>query len=181
MAHPRKVIRQAVRQALEDAATAAATRVYATRVLSLRTSELPAIAVYTDDESSDDEESAPRELTRTLTLLVEGFVNAASDADDAMDDLAEEIETAMHADPVFGGVCGDSVLIGTQLDVDKVSDRLIGMVSMSYEVTYYSFAPVPAADGAMDDFERVEATHKVGGASMHDDDDAEDLFTVEAP
>lgn len=99
MAHQRKLIRQAVVALLAGAGTAAGARVKGTRVEPNKAALLPAISVYTLSESttSDSDMTAPIELTRELKLEVAGWV-AHTDAhpvDDAMDDLAEQIEAAM--------------------------------------------------------------------------------------
>ncbi|MGN6105198.1 MAG: hypothetical protein ACTHU0_08845, partial [Kofleriaceae bacterium] len=118
MAHPRKLIRHAVVAQLVGA-TAAGARVQATRVEPLRKGKLPTISVYTLHEPIDQDASAatnPRELTRTVKVEIAGWV-AHSDAlpvDDAMDDLAEQIEAAMDADPYLGGKAGDSILEETE-------------------------------------------------------------------
>src|SRR5678815_2496807 len=92
MAHPRKLVRDAVVAILKNA-TAAGARVYATRIEPIRKSPLPAIAVYTLSEETEPtiSNTAPRELVRIVKVEVSGFV-AHSDAipvDDAMDALAE--------------------------------------------------------------------------------------------
>ncbi len=264
MAHQRTVIRNAV-VALLLGQTAAASRVYAARrAPSLRKNELPAICVYTDEEDSDTGQSAPRELEREVDLLVVAFVMPDDDADAAMDDIALQVETAMHADPYLplkktvtaadlgtdrltiaahgyvagqgplrpassgvlpsglsgGGLgyyvivvdpdtiqlaaspedavaavavdlkaagtgtlvltqdsCMDSFLAGTA-KVDAVEgDRDVGIVSLTYRVTYRTFAP--EAPAGLDDFERVETKYQQPGS--HPGNAPEDIFTVEAP
>lgn len=181
MSHPRKLIRHAIRDAL-DGATAAGARVYATRKLPLRRIELPAVTVWTLEESvaADSRESAPRELERELSVVIEGWVSVAGDAaDDAMDDLAEQIEAAMNADRYLGDTAADSVLDSTAMEVVEDGDRLMGLVALSYSVTYYTEV---AEDGApVDDFLTAEVTHDLGG-NVHPDEVAVDLVTIqEAP
>jgi hypothetical protein len=181
MPHPRTVIRTAIRDVLLGA-TSAAARVYKTRVLPLRKVELPAIAVYTLEEpvTADSINTAPRELTRQPAVTIEGWVKDTDgvDLDDALDDLALEIETAMHADPYLGGAAGESILSDTVIEVVEIGDRLLGMIALTYDVTYRTLAPDAPADEDMDDFVTVEATHDIGGA-VHEDEVGVDLFTVE--
>jgi hypothetical protein len=180
MAHPRQLIRQAVRTLL-DGVTVAGARVSATRVdVPYRKVDLPAISVYTLEETVEDESSstAPRELERELTLEIAGFVEFGEGVDDRMDDLAQEIETAMHADPFLGGLAGDCLLVATELSVRGEGDRLAGVVTLTYAVTYRTLAPEPPADDDMDDFLRVDAEHNPAG-EVHPDEVAEDLFTVQ--
>ena len=59
--HQRKAIRDAVVTALVAAATSAGSRVFPTRVVPWRKTELPAVSVYALDEKSDDQQTALRE------------------------------------------------------------------------------------------------------------------------
>lgn len=181
MAHQRKVIRDKV-VALLSGETEAEARIYASRIRSIRNSEFPLILVYTRGEQVDgDPSTAPRELTRRLDVEIAGAVVGLDEAavEDALDALALEIETAMHADPYLAGEAGDSILVGTESDIDQEGDRLIGMVQLTYSVTYRTMAPEAVDDEELDDFLTVAATHKTGGVDQDDDDDAEDLFTVQ--
>jgi hypothetical protein len=183
MAHPRKLIRQAVVALLVDADTAAGARVQGTRVEPHKKSQLPAISVYTLREPVDQDasvETAPRELTRNVKVEITGWVAHTDDVpvDDAMDDLAEEIEAAMDADPYLDSEAADSILEETVMQVvedDGHSDPLIGVVTLTYSVTYRTS---PAAPADLDDFLSVEATHAIVGG-VEDTVPAEDQFTVQ--
>src|SRR5918912_779283 len=108
MAHQREVIRKAVQGQLLAANTAAQDRVFATRLVPYRRMQLPAFAVYTPEEPVDpaSQRTAPRELKRNLRLVVEAAVNEGAilraapvqNVDDALDDLALDIERAIDAD-----------------------------------------------------------------------------------
>lgn len=179
MTHPRKVIRTAVRDAL-DGATAAGANVFASRVDPYRLQTLPAVGVYSLEESVDDEsaETSPRELTRRLSLVVEGWVTVAGadPADDLLDDLTEEIEAAMDVDRYFGGNAAESILTDTTSERITVGDRDMAMAALVYRVTYRTDAPVTVP--TLDDFETVKATHNLGN-EVGPGDEAVDIFTVE--
>jgi hypothetical protein len=177
MAHPRKEIRHAVRDLLAAAATAAGDHVTATRIFPYRKGDLPAISVYTLEETIDEEsaESAPRELLRSIDLEVAGFVHAGSAVDDAMDDLAEQIEAAMDADPTFGGKAADSFLRSTTMGLTGDGDTIAGMVTLTYDVTYRTTPADPVED--VDEFLTADVVHNPGG-NVHPDDRAEDLINV---
>jgi hypothetical protein len=177
--HQRKAIRDAVVTALVAAATSAGSRVFPTRVVPWRKTELPAVSVYALDEKSDDQQTAPRWLKRTMTLSVEAVVRQGANVDDALDALALELEAAMHADPTFGDVCGDSTLTGTELEVLEQGDQLFGLLRLTYSVTYDTDAPY-ARDVATDDLETIEAQTSIGGAQAAADR-AEDHIDLEAP
>lgn len=182
MAHPRKLIRKAVVALLVGANTAAESRVFPTRVPPIRKTELPAIAVYTEDEETDQDSmtTAPRELKRDVDMSIELFV-ANSDGysiDDAMDDLAEQVEAAMNGNRYLSGTASESVLAATESGVAEGSaDPLIGISKLTYRVTYRSDTATGVAN---DDFLRVDAKYQVvGGVSdTHVD---EDTFSVRSP
>lgn len=181
MAHQRKLIRHAVVAVLANAATAAGARVQGTRIDSHKKTEIPAISVYTLSETVDDAGSgaAPREITRNVKLEVAGWV-AHSDVlpvDDAMDDLAEQIESAMDANRYLGGEAADTILESTEMQVraeDGRSDPLTGIVTLTYSVTYRT-TPVPPAD--LDDFLDVDAKHRIVGAV--EANQAQEQFSVQ--
>lgn len=182
MAHPRTLLREAVVAQLTDA-TAAGSRVYDTQIDPHRKGSLPAISVYTLSEpvEPDAANTAPRELTRVPNVEIAGWVSGGdgSAVARAMDNLAGEIEAAMDADRYFAGTAGESVLEGTEMEIraeNGRSDPLIGIVVLTYSVTYRT---IPAV--ALDDFLRVKATHRVVGG-VSDTVPASDEFTVqEAP
>lgn len=181
MAHPRKLIRHAV-VALLTGATAAGVRVKATRAQPNRKSQLPAIGVYTLREPVEDTgDSAPRELTRMVKVAIECWVEdtALIPFDDAMDDIAEEVEAALDADRYLGGAAGNSVLESTDLSFDDGADPLLGIVTLTYSVTYYT---TPAV-GTLDDFLRAKATHQLVDGIPGDTIPAEDgpFVVQEAP
>ncbi len=163
MAHRRKEIRDAVIAALlgEDAPTSYPTlaedrvvnnRVSAwpVRLLSLG----PAISVYAVEEGvvPASKQTAPKRLERQLQLAIEAAVVAspAGDVDDTCDAIAVEIERVMHADPTFGGLCGESILVQTDIEVNGDGATEVGNIRLLYEVTYYTNAP-DEADVPLDD------------------------------
>lgn len=179
MAHQRKIIRDKIVALLVDQ-TVAGARVYPARRLPNRKADLPALLVYAEDETVDpaSHTTAPRELARELEVVIDGLVTANTELEleDAIDAIALEIETVMHADPFLGGTAADSALLGTVTDIDIVGDRLVGLARLSYRVEYQTIAPEPPA--ALDDFTTVHATHNLGN-QVHQNEDAEDEFTVQ--
>lgn len=181
MAHPRKLVRDAVTALLTNA-TAAAHRVFPTRVEPIRKSQLPSIAVYTTSEEvvPDTAATSPRELHRIVKVEITGFV-AHSDAvpvDDAMDAIAAQIESAMDADRYLGGAAGDSVLEGTIMQIreeDARSDPLLGIVTLTYSVEYRTSPAI----GSLDDFLTATESQRVIGGLPGDTVPASDEFVVQ--
>ena len=154
-------IRHAVKAALFNT-TEAGERVAATRYVSWRPHQLPALAIYTLEEDIDpsSEDMAPRDLIRDLSLVIEAWAKPGEGVDDAMDLLSSQIESALHADPTFGGLVKDSILDSTTMDVSVGGDMTVGLVRLFYRVTYVTDAP-EATDVA--DFNRATATHRFVG------------------
>jgi hypothetical protein len=175
MAHQRQTIRRAATAQLLDR-TAAGARVYATRVVPWKRIELPAVAVYALEELVDpaSQTTAPRELTRTLQLSLEGAVILSTAVDDALDNLAEEIERAVHADETFAGTASDSILTATELEVFEEGERCIGLIRLTYSVTYFTHAP-EAADVRLNDFATADVRHSLNGA-VHPLEQAQDVL-----
>lgn len=172
--HPRQAIREAARTALVGAvtvddvttyATAAGTRVYETRKVPHRGLQLPAIAVYTLQESVDPESasSSARYLTRRLQLMIEAFVapGESDNVDDAMDDICAEIEAALHADETLDGTCIDSLLASTEFEIGVDGNKEIGLAQLVYNVTYETQAD-DDSNADYDDFETAGLTLAFG-------------------
>lgn len=167
MAHPRKLIRQAVVALLIAANTAAAARVVGTRVEPHKKTGLPAISVYTLSDPVNEDESSQLEEVHELELEIAGWVahTDAVPADDAMDDLAEQIEAAMaNPWPWLTGKASDVTYKGAVMEVvedDGRSSPAVGIIVLTYAVKYR--ADVAAAPPT-DDFLRVDAKHRIVGA-----------------
>lgn len=180
MSHQRQVIGEKVVDLLVAGATAAGSNVWLNRVTPLRSKEIPGILVYALSERSDDEDSAPRELRRTLSLEIEVVVLMDDAALSTVNDLAAEIEAVMDAARTLDGKASDSTLTGTEVAADREGEQLLLSAVLSYDVTYYTAAPEPTANADLDDFERVQAEHNLGDA-VAEGDAPVDEFTVEAP
>ena len=182
VAHQRKVIRHAI-VALLTNATVAGARVQGTKVKTYRPVELPAIAVYTLHEPVQDvdTDTAPPESTRVTEVQVIAWVKLDADAADPMDpvdDICEQIETAMDANRFLGGEAADVTLTDTEIDILKEdgADPLVGRATLTYAVTYRT----QPADSVLDDFLRAKATHQLADGLPGDTIPAADgPFTVQ--
>lgn len=178
MAHPRTLIRHAVVAQLTGA-TAAGARVFKARVVPFKQSELPAVAVYTPDEEVEtSRSSAPRELERSLQLVIEGVTEsgAPSDVDDSADELALEIEAAIDSDTTLNGTATDVLLSRTESDSFAESGKNHGLVRLTFTVYYETYAPMTAP--AADDFNTADIRHDLSG-EQDTADQAHDRVTVQ--
>lgn len=184
MAHQRKLIRDAVKAALIAEGTDAGTRVINNRtgVWPIRLLEQgPACSVYAVEEAviPDSKNTSPKKLSRILTLAIEGAVLAApaGDVDDAIDELALQIERAMHRDQTFGDTCGKSTLTGTLIEITTEGETEIGNVRLAYDVEYFTHAP-ERADVELDNLKLAQGPIKLP-ITQDDDDDTEFVAETE--
>lgn len=137
MSSARKEIREAVVDALFGA-TDADSRVYDDRTTPLADDdELPAILVYSRREESRRTGQGSSPLTRTLEMIIEGRT-IGENIDDAMDDLAAEIESAMLVDTTLDSRALTLYLKNTEMDASSSGEKPIGTVLMAFEITYIS-------------------------------------------
>lgn len=179
--HERQTIRHAAKAALEAAAVVEDGHLFTSRKVAWRKRDLPAVALYAVDENVDPDSaaSAPRELVRRLQLVVEGAIEATTPApnnalDDALDALALKIEKALDADTTLSGACGDMVLASTSLDMLEDGEKSIGVVTLTFAVTYRSWAP-EQEDGELSDFKAASIRTSLNGDQAEDDQAEDDV------
>lgn len=173
--HERKDIRDAIVAALVAAGASFGSRVFPSRNPPLRTAELPAVCVYTDDEAVDRASwsTAPRELTRTVNVAVEAWARATDDIEDVLDALALEVETAMDADLNLDDTAFDSGLLSTEIGIASAGDRPMGAARLIYSVVYHTELRAPPVEDAFD----VADIHYDLSGEQHADDQAHDTLT----
>lgn len=136
MAHVRKKIRDSVVTAVTGLTTTGAN-VYRTRVYPLASGKLPGLAVYTSSESSINETvTIPRTKSRTLELVVEGYVSGTTNLDNTLDTIAVEVEEALVADVTRGGLAKDTQLISTETELIGEGEKVAGLIRLTFEIMY---------------------------------------------
>lgn len=139
MAHQRKLIRAKVVEILTTNVPIVSGRVYKTRISNLwESAEVPSLAVYTRQEESLASSKRPLSLLRTMQLSIGLTVQAVDDVDDAIDDLAGEIEAAMAVDVTLGRTCEECSLVSTELAVNESGSKPMGGAVLTFEVVYLS-------------------------------------------
>lgn len=136
MSHVRTQIRQAVVTLLRNQ-TSAGNRVYASRVHPLNDPKLPALLVYTPQESvGNPTMQRPRTQSRQLQLVIEGYLKARGEIDDDADQLAAEVEQRIAADPKLGGLVKDAMLDVTTTQLSGEGEKPIAVLSLTFAVLY---------------------------------------------
>lgn len=167
MEHPRTLIREAAIAQLVNARTSAGPRVFDTRFDPYKSSLCPVISVFTLSEQVDPDSvaTAPRELKRLPKLEVVAWVRdtTALPIGRAMDQIAREIERAMKAADPFAGLASRIILESTEMEVQRDGDPQLGVIALTFAVTYYDDIDVAEAL-ATDEYLRTGTTTDIDGA-----------------
>ena len=136
MAHIRKTIREHVVTTVTSLSTTG-SNVYETRYFPLQTGNLPALIVYTLDESIEDYTLGRNTRTqqRSLNLIIEAHCRGTANIDDTLDKIAEEVEEAMVTDVTRGGNAKDTKLVSTEIEFDTASQKT-GLMRLTYLINY---------------------------------------------
>jgi|TARA_R100001480_G_C4668958_1_gene173257 hypothetical protein len=136
MAHIRKAIREHVVTTVTSLSTTG-SNVYETRYFPLQTGNLPALIVYTLDETVEDYTIGQNTRTqfRALNLIIEAHCRGTANIDDTLDTIAEEVEEAMVTDISRGGNAKDTKLVSTEVDFDTASQKT-GLMRLTYLISY---------------------------------------------
>jgi hypothetical protein len=139
--HQRILIRKAIKDLLVAGGTDAGGRVFTGRVDPLFRSDLPAILIYSTEESVEREDIEEVGLRkRTAQVVVKGAVRASAGAeigfDDQLDALAEQIEAVMDANPLLNQTAETVWFDETEFSLSGESEDLLGVVSLTYSISY---------------------------------------------
>lgn len=144
MMHPRKAIRDAATQVLTGLPSTGA-RVFPSRVYEYDPAAGggPGLMIYTfSEESQFDTVGQRRSLMRTLDLAIEIIAALNDRFDDALDQVALEVERTLGNNPTLNGTCKDIELRRTQVAAAKSAEQIGGMV-MTFAVTYRTLGTNP--------------------------------------
>lgn len=146
--HVRQQLVDAVVTRLTGLATTAA-RVFADRPedYALQESELPALLIYDDGESSVDQLLlSPLSYLRTVELRVAGIVKSVAGASNTARTICKEVEAALAAALTVDGRAVDAIYRGTEVTPpDAASDRPVVRVTLSFQVQLATAAAAPDA------------------------------------
>jgi hypothetical protein len=155
MAHPRKLIREAIRTRLLGQ-TLAEDRVYTTMtpiasIEKVLDEEGPLIMAYARGESKPEYQNGGFDTSarHTLEIAIEALCIAriGQNADDIVDDMAEQIEALMDGLTVPEFPSGDFILTETQIDVTDAHESILAGVFLTYEFRYYADFRKDTSDG----------------------------------
>lgn len=128
--HLRKLIREAAKTQLSGIT---GVTLYESRVYPF--SQLPAIAIYTETERVEIDESSMGRQQRILAVIIEIRAQASEDVDDELDRLAAEVEQAIAADQTLSGTCDHIEYAGMTSDFET-GEQQTGLMSMEFAAEY---------------------------------------------
>ena len=138
MAHARTQIRHAFQVALSGL-PAVGANVFVSRALSLEQTSLPAILIYTQDEQSAAEAmGSNRPLMRGLQVIVDIVLQASAGFDDLVDNIAVDVEKAIHNNQPLMALLKELQLASTKMSVDGHEEQLTASLRLVYEVQYWT-------------------------------------------
>ncbi len=134
--HARTQIRQAIIAALIGN-TSAGNNVFEARVYPLNDPKLPALLIYTKQETIGEQSiSHPRTQQRELELTIEAYVKVRGNVDEVTDNLAMEIEQVISADPTLGGLVKDTALDTTETQFSDDGEKPVAVAILTFSVLY---------------------------------------------
>ena len=136
MAHARQTIREQVGTTLTGLTTTG-SNVFQSRVYPLQDSNLPALLIYTKEESSDAIVMGSKRVSeRELTLAVEAYVKTNTNSDDTIDTIAEEVETAIGADSTLNNKAKDVFLVSTDINYVGEGENPVAVATLNFLISY---------------------------------------------
>jgi hypothetical protein len=148
MTSNRKSIRAACVALIKAGSTAAAQRVFPSRVFPIWKLTYPVICVYTPNEDYTILGQFPTIAERKLRVsvqLVDG--NVDTDVEDRLDDLSDEIEAILDNDDNWGSPdIGRIEYVGCDMEMvyDREADKNYAALTMNFDV-FYQTQVVPVA------------------------------------
>jgi hypothetical protein len=145
MAHLREQIRKALVTRVTGLTTAGA-RVHSGRAHAIPEDKTPAIRVYFWRETSTVaamSRTGANRMERRALFVVHLYATAAG-FEDALDDMAEEVEAAIGAEPTLGGLC--LAVLPAQAEAappDGSGALRAGETALVFEATYHTTNAAP--------------------------------------
>lgn len=139
--------------------------VYQNRQARVQEGEKAILVVYAKNEAAEIFNEAPRLYERTLKLVVEVAIydHTATDLDDLLDDISDEIEQRVFRNEYLDDLAKTTFLSDTEIDFITDSEVPIGVCRVTFDVIYQTDAPIEQPN--LDAWERYHAETKVVGST----------------
>lgn len=137
MSHVRRQIRDKIVDILKAGVPLVRKRVYASRIYSLTSEQLPAIVVGTVSENSElMNMGSTKNSDRTVSISVDVYVRVTETFDDDVDAICVQAEEAVGANFYLDGLCKGAVLSGTEIEYNGEAEQPAGVARLTYDVRY---------------------------------------------
>lgn len=147
MAHVRTTLRGEVATAVTGLTTTGAN-VFESRIYPLEDAKLPALRVFSLEETVAD---ASRDLAssvaeRELTVAIEAVARKVSGMDDQLDTICAEVETAVSSAHAAGNISADRCdLVSTSIDLSDGAEQPTGVATLTWRLTYITDSADPTS------------------------------------
>ena len=136
MSHVRQQIRDRVATLVTGLPTTGAN-VYKMRRYALDDAKLPAICVYTMDESSSLITIGSRTLRRVINVAIDIMIKGSSTTvSDSIDTICVSAEEAIAGDFTLNGLAKSCILTSTEIDINVEGEKSIASARLVYSVEY---------------------------------------------
>ena len=143
--HLRRQIRERAATTLTGLTTTG-SNVFQSRVYPMESAGLPGLCIYTTEETVEMQSmGGTRNVSRDLTLIVEGYATDSANVDDTLDQIGKEIEIAMSGDITLNDLAQDSYLSSVEITLSGDGSTGIGKITHSYTVVYQNAENAPDA------------------------------------
>lgn len=143
--HLRRQIRERAATTLTGLTTTG-SNVFQSRVYPMESAGLPGLCIYTTEETVEIQSmGGTRNVSRDLTLIVEGYATDSANVDDTLDQIGKDIEIAMSGDITLNDLAQDSYLSSVEITLSGDGSTGIGKITHSYTVVYQNAENAPDA------------------------------------
>lgn len=141
--HPRKLIRQTVKDIIANGNTLAGKNVFTNKKIHIDSDCLPQIVIHTESENVELLDQAPKRYKRDLTLTIEIFASAISEdkLQDDLDQMAWQIENLLADDDDWNGTVNKADLTAVRLEFQETGTNPIGACILTYTAQYLTDLP----------------------------------------
>tara|TARA_Y100001938_G_scaffold137886_1_gene202685 strand:- start:1249 stop:1695 length:447 start_codon:yes stop_codon:yes gene_type:complete len=141
--HLRRQIRERAATTLTGLTTTG-SNVFQSRVYPMESAGLPGLCIYTTEETVEMQSmGGTRNVSRDLTLIVEGYATDSANVDDTLDQIGKEVEIAMSGDIKLNNLAQDSYLSSVEITLSGDGSTGIGKITHSYIVIYQNAENAP--------------------------------------
>lgn len=183
MSVTRKVIRKEILRILKGR-TKAKDNVRANRSEQNWAENLPSISVNYRNEELKEISQAPRLMQRILFLEIE-LADSGKDGEelnDKLDDLCEEVESALSIDDSLRQKTSDIILESVDFETDSSGAKALGKATLTYQVIFHDYFPRDQKGQGVGELSGFDTDWRIGHhndePNMDIDDSAKDQIDV---